>query len=66
MNESTEAKIYGRVMLLCVPEDKVTKGSGAYYWVNLGEPLTFMKMDLMVIAKPGEAVASKGRKEAEE
>lgn len=60
-----DAEMEGKTMLIRVPEDKVTKGKG-FYWVDLGDPQTIMRMVLMAIAEPGKAVVNKGQKEAEE
>lgn len=54
-----------RTMLIRVPEDKVTKGKG-FYWADLGDPQTLLRMVLMAIAEPGKAVVNKGPKEEEE
>lgn len=54
-----------RTMLIRIPEEKVTKGNG-FYWVDLGDPQTLMRMVLMAIAEPGKAVVKKDDKEEEE
>lgn len=61
----TEKKIEERTMLIRIPEERVTKGKG-FYWVNLGDPQTLLRMVLMAIAEPGKAVVNIGPKEAEE
>lgn len=55
----------GETMLIRIPEDKVKKGTG-FYWVDLGDPQTLLRMVLMAIAEPGKAVVNMGPKEAEE
>ena len=60
-----DAEIEGKTMLIRVPEEKVTKGKG-FYWVDLGDPQTLMRMVLMAIAEPGKAVVNMGPKEAKE
>lgn len=60
-----DAEMEGKTMLIRVPEDKVTKGKG-FYWVDLGDPQTIMKMILMAIAEPGKAVVKKDDEEVKE
>ena len=60
-----DAEVEGKTMLIRIPEEKVHKGKG-FYWVDLGDPQTLMRMVLMAIAEPGKAVVNKGSKEAEE
>lgn len=60
-----DAELEGKTMLIRVPEDKVTKGPG-FYWIDLGDPRTIMRMVLMAIAEPDKAVANMGPKEEEE
>ena len=60
-----DAELMGKTMLIRVPEEKVTKGKG-FYWVDLGDPQTLMRMILMAITEPGKAVVNEGPKEAEE
>lgn len=60
-----DAEMEGKTMLIRVPEDKVRKGEG-FYWIDLGDPQTLLRMVLMAIAEPGKAVVNKGPKEAEE
>lgn len=54
-----------RTMLIRVPEDKVTKGKG-FYWVDLGDPQTLLRMVLMAIAEPDKAVVKKDNGEVKE
>lgn len=54
-----------RAMLIRVPEEKVTKGKG-FYWVDLGDPQTLLRMVLMAIAEPGKAVVKKDDEEVKE
>lgn len=54
-----------RAMLIRIPEDKVTKGEG-FYWVDLGDPQTLLRMVLMAIAEPGKAVVKKDDEEVKE
>lgn len=61
----TEKEFEGKSMLMRVPEDKVTMGK-AFYWVDLGNPQTLLRMVLMAIAEPGKAVVKKDDKEEEE
>lgn len=61
----TGKEFEGMTMLIRIPEEKVTKGKG-FYWVNLGDPETILKMVLMALAEPGKAVIDIGPKEAEE
>ena len=61
----TEKEFEGKTMLMRVPEDKVTKGKG-FYWEDLGDPQTILRMVLMACAEPGKAVVRKDDKEAEE
>ena len=61
----TEKEFERQTMLMRVPEDKVTKGKG-FYWVDLGDPQTILRMVLMAIAEPGKAVVKKDDKEAKE
>lgn len=61
----TGKEIEGRTMLIRIPEEKVTKGKG-FYWANLGDPETILRMVLMALAKPGKAVVEIGPKEVEE
>ena len=58
-------EIEGKTVLIRIPEEKVTKGKG-FYWVDLGDPQTLIKMFLMAITEPGKAVVNKGPKEVEE
>lgn len=60
-----DAELMGKTMLIRVPEEKVTKGKG-FYWVDLGDPQTLLRMVLMAVAEPGMAVVNEGPKEAEE
>lgn len=60
-----DAEVEGETMLIRIPEEKVTKGKG-FYWVDLGDPQTLMRMILMAIAEPGKAVVKKDDKEEEE
>lgn len=60
-----DAEMEGKTMLIRIPEDKVTKGKG-FYWVDLGDPQTLMRMVLMAIAEPGKAVVKKDDEEAGE
>ena len=60
-----DVELMGKTMLIRVPEEKVTKGKG-FYWVDLGDPQTLMRMVLMAIAEPGKAVVKKDDKEEEE
>lgn len=60
-----DAETEERTMFIRVPEDKVTKGKG-FYWVDLGDPQTLLRMVLMAIAEPGKAVVNMGPKEVEE
>lgn len=53
-----DAELMGKTMLIRVPEEKVTKGKG-FYWVDLGDPQTLLRMVLMAIAEPGKAVVKK-------
>ena len=53
-----DAEMEGKTMLIRVSEDKVTKGKG-FYWVDLGDPQTILRMVLMAIAEPGKAVVKK-------
>lgn len=61
----TEKKIEERTMLIRIPEERVTKGKD-FYWVDLGDPQTLLRMVLMAIAEPGKAVVNIGPKEAKE
>lgn len=58
----TEKEFEGKTMLMCIPEEGVTKGKGVY-WVNLGDPQTILRMVLMALAEPGKAVVKKDDKE---
>ena len=60
-----DAEIEGKTMLIRIPEEKVTKGKG-FYWVDLGDPQTLMRMVLMAIAEPGKAVVKKDDEEVKE
>lgn len=60
-----DAELMGKTMLIRVPEEKVTKGKG-FYWVDLGDPQTLMRMVLMAIAEPGKAVVKKDDEEVKE
>lgn len=53
-----DAEMEGKTMLIRVSEDKVTKGKG-FYWVDLGDPQTLLRMVLMAIAEPNKAVVKK-------
>lgn len=61
----TEKGFEGKTMLIRIPEEKVTKGKG-FYWADLGDPETILRMVLMVLAEPGKAVVRKDDKEEEE
>lgn len=58
-------EIEGKTILIRIPEEKVTKGKG-FYWADLGDPQTLVRMVLMAIAEPGKAVVRKDDKEEEE
>lgn len=58
-------EIEGKTMLIRIPEEKVTKGKG-FYWVDLGDSKTLLRMVLMALAEPGKAVVNIGPKEGEE
>ena len=60
-----DAELLGKTMLIRVPEEKVTKGKG-FYWVDLGDPQTLLRMVLMAIAEPGKAVVKKDDEEVKE
>ena len=60
-----DAELEGKTMLIRIPEEKVTKGKG-FYWVDLGDPQTLMRMILMAIAEPGKAVVKKDDEEVGE
>ena len=60
-----DVELMGKTMLIRVPEEKVTKGKG-FYWVDLGDPQTLMRMILMAIAEPGKAVVKKDDEEVKE
>lgn len=60
-----DVELMGKTMLIRVPEEKVTKGKG-FYWVDLGDPQTLMRMVLMAIAEPGKAVVKKDDEEVKE
>ena len=61
----TGKEFEGKTMLIRIPEEKVTKGKG-FYWADLGDPETILRMVLMALAEPGKAVINNGPKEAEE
>lgn len=60
-----DVELMDKTMLIRVPEEKVTKGKG-YYWVDLGDPQTLLRMILMAIAEPGKAVVKKDDEEVKE
>lgn len=61
----TENELEGKTMLIRIPEERVTKGKG-FYWTDLGDPETILRMVLMALAEPGKAVVEIGSKEVEE
>lgn len=61
----TEKEFEGKTLMIRIPEEKVTKGKG-FYWADLGDPETILRMVLMVLAEPGKAVVNIDPKETEE
>lgn len=61
----TEKELEGKTMLIRIPEEMVTKGKG-FYWADLGDPQTILRMVLMVLAEPDKAVVRIDPEEEEE